>query len=98
MEKQILLLRICWPWFKDLIDWKTKRRYREVKKYWESRILDKDWNPKHFDEVHIKNWYKEDSPMAIVEFKWNHWIVEHEWKQCFKLELWKIIEVKNYEG
>jgi hypothetical protein len=97
MEKKILLLRICAPWFKDLIEWKTKWRYREVKKYWETRLLEKDWTPKTFDEVHIKNWYKSDSPMCILEFKWNHWIFEHEWKPHFKLELGNIIKILNYE-
>ena len=96
-EKKILLLRICKPWFADLIDWKTKYRFREVKKYWETRLLEKDWTPKDFDEVHIKNWYKSDSPLAIVEFKWNHWIFEHEWKPHFKLELWKVVSVENFE-
>ena len=95
-DKKILLLRICKPWFKDLIAGKTKYRFREVKKYWETRLLKKNWDYKEFDEVHIKNWYKSDSPMAIVEFKWNHWIFEHEWKPHFKLELGKIIEVLNY--
>ena len=54
MKKKILLLRICAPWFKDMIEWKTKWRYREVKPYWETRLLEKDWTPKTFDEVHIK--------------------------------------------
>ncbi len=94
-DKKILLLRICWPGFKDLIAWKTKFRYREVKPYWETRILEKNWDPKDFDEIHIKNWYKETSPMAILEFGKFHWIIEHEWKQCFKIELGKILEIKN---
>lgn len=96
-EKQILLLRICAEWFKDLIAWKAKIRYREVKPYWETRILEKNWDPKFFDEVHIKNWYKETSPMIIMQFKWMHWIEEHEWKDCFKIELWNILEIKNVE-
>ncbi len=97
-EKKILLLRICWEWFKDLIVWKIQYRFREVKKYWETRLLEKNWDYKEFDEVHVKNWYKSDSPMARVEWKWNLWIFEHEWKDCFKLELGEILEVKNYEG
>jgi len=96
-DKKILLLRICKPWFKDLIDWKTKYRFREVKKYWETRLLEKNWDFKEFDEVHIKNWYSADSPLAIVEFKWNKWIFEHEWKPHFKLELGKILEINNYK-
>jgi len=94
-EKKILLLRICAEWFKDLSEWNAKIRYREVKPYWEKRILEKDWNPKNFDEVHIKNWYKKDSPMIIMNFKKFHWIVDYEWKKCFKIELWDVLGIEN---
>ncbi len=95
-NKKILTLRICRPWFEKLIAWETKYRYREVKKYWEIRLLDKEWYPKEFDEIHIKNWYNENSPVAIIEFWWIEWVFEHEWKDCFKIKLWKIIEIKNF--
>jgi hypothetical protein len=68
-EKKILLLRICKDGFQKLIDGEIQFRYREVKKYWENRLLEKDGTPKTFDEVHVKNGYKADSPLARVEFK-----------------------------
>jgi hypothetical protein len=94
-EKKILLLRTCKKDFKKLVNKELTKRYLEVKKYWETRVLEKDWTPKTFDEVHIKNWYSSDSPEIILEFKANNWIVEYEWKQCFKIELWNILEIKN---
>jgi len=95
-NKKVLLLRTCGKWFEKLINWKVKYKFREVKPFWESRLLEKDWTPKDFDEIHIKNWYRQDSPLIIFKFNWNLWIFEHEWKPHFKLELWKIIDVLNY--
>ena len=54
MTKKVLLLRTCSKWFKKLVNWQVKYKYRELKTYWESRLLNKDWTPKDFDEVHIK--------------------------------------------
>ena len=71
-------------------------RYREAKSFWESRLFDKEWKPKEFDEIHIINWYKSDSPTVILEFWWISWIEEFNWKNCFKINLWKIIEIRNY--
>ena len=94
-DKKILLLRTCKNDFAKLINKELTVRYLEVKKYWETRVLEKDWTPKIFDEVHIKNWYAYDSPEIILKFKTNSWIVEHEWKQCFKIELGEILEINN---
>lgn len=96
MTKKILLLRTCSKWFEKLVNWKTKYKFREVKPYWESRLLEKNWNPKNFNEIHIKNWYKKDSPIIKFEFWWIEWIFEHENKQCFKIKLWKQLEILNY--
>ncbi len=94
-KKKILLLRICKDGFEKLIAWEIQFRYREVKKYWETRLLDANGAPKEFDEVHIKNGYKSDSPLAIVEFKANHGVFEYEGKDCFKIELGQVLEVQN---
>jgi len=94
-DKKILLLRTCKKDFAKLVNKELTERYLEVKKYWETRVLEKNWDYKTFDEVHIKNWYSSDSPEIIFEFKKNAWVYEFEWKQCFKIELWYILEVKN---
>ncbi len=96
MTKKILLLRTCAKWFEKLVNWQVQYKYRELKPYWESRLLNKDWSPKEFDEIHIKNWYRPDSPIIKFKFWWILGIFEHENKQCFKIKLWDLIEILNY--
>lgn len=96
-EKKILTLRICWPGFEKLAKWETKYKYREVKSFWETRLFDKKWNPKEYDEIHIINGYKTTSPKAIFEFWWLEWTEEYNWKTCFKIKLWKMLEIQNYD-
>ena len=95
-EKKILTLRCCKHDFEQIVkNWEIFR-YLEVKKYWESRVLEKDWTPKSFDLIHLKNGYSSDSPLAIIEFKWNNWTIEKEWINYFKIELGEILEINNY--
>lgn len=94
-NKKILLLRTCKKDFDKLKSGEIISRYLEVKKYWETRVLEKDWTPKSFDLVCIKNWYSKDSPEIIFKFWKNAWIVDYEWKECFKINLWEIVEVNN---
>jgi len=98
MEKKILTLRCCKNDFTNIVDKWEKFRYLEVKKYWESRVFEKDWTPKTFDLIHLKNWYNKDSPLAVIEFKWNNWTVEKEWVNYFEIELGEILEVKNWNN
>lgn len=95
-EKHILLLRICKKEFEELVTGKLHARYLEVKPYWETRLFESDWSPKKFDEVHIKNGYKSDSPLAIFEYKWTHWPQIHNGKNCFQIPLGDLISVENY--
>lgn len=97
-EIKTLQLRCCKKDFAELVSWKQTERYLEVKKYWETRVLESNWDYKSFDEVSIKNWYPADAPEIIFEFKANTWIVEEDWKNCFKIELGDIIEIKNYNN
>ena len=53
MKTQILTLRTCKEGFQDLLEHGCQYKYREAKP---------------FDEVHIKNGYQPDSPLAIYEF------------------------------
>lgn len=95
-EKKVLILRTCKEWLERLVNWEINPRYREAKSFWESRLFDKEWKPKEFDKIHVINWYKSDSPTVILEFWWISWIEEFNWKNCFKINLWKIIEIRNY--
>ena len=94
---QILTLRICNIWFKKLVNWEISNKYREVKPFWTSRLFEADWSPKNFSEIHIKNWYQPNSPLAIYDF----WGIQgqelHEWKLCYKIKLGKLKEIRNFE-
>lgn len=94
-DKKILLLRTCKNDFEKLKSWEMTSRYLEVKKYWETRVLEKDWAPKIFDEVHIKNGYNSDSPEIIFKFDKNAWVIDYDWKECFKIDLGEILEINN---
>lgn len=96
-ETKTLQLRCCKKDFAELVSWKQTERYLEVKKYWETRVLETNWDYKDFDQVSIKNWYPADAPEIIFEFSKNAWIVDNQWVNSFKIELWKIIEIKNYK-
>ena len=96
-EKKTLILRCCKNDFEKIVKKWEKFRYLEVKKYWESRVLEKDWTPKNYDLIKLQNWYSADSPQAIIEFKANNWTVEKDWINYFEIEMWKILEINNYE-
>jgi len=52
-EKKVLILRTCKEWLEKLVNWEVNSRYREAKPFWESRLFDKEWKPKEFDEITI---------------------------------------------
>ena len=73
MEKKILHLTLKKKWFDLIASEKKKVEYREIKKYWELRLL--EIAPiysglififKKFDEIHFKNGYKKDSPFMRI--------------------------------
>jgi hypothetical protein len=95
-EKKVLTLRCCKNDFEEIVqNWK-KFRYLEVKKYWESRVLEKNWDYKNFDLINLKNWYSSESPEAMIRFVSNNWTVNKDWINYFEIELGEIIEVNNY--
>ena len=53
-EKKILLLRSCKNDFEKIVNTWEKFRYLEVKKYWESRVLEKNWDYKEFDLIKLQ--------------------------------------------
>ncbi|RAL56576.1 hypothetical protein BLD25_02850 [Candidatus Gracilibacteria bacterium GN02-872] len=97
-EKKVLILRTCKEGLEKLVNGEINPRYREAKSFWESRLFDKEGKPKEFDEIHIINGYKSDSPTVILEFGGISGIEEFNGKNCFKINLGKIIEIRNYLG
>ena len=67
--KSILNLTIKKEWFELIIKGIKDVEYRDDKKYWERRLLDKTGKFKHFDLILFRNGYSPTSPQAIVECK-----------------------------
>ena len=61
-----------------------KYKLKEVKPFWRSRLFDKSWFLKNFDEVCIINWYSYISSMIIFKFDWIDEIVEKDEKNILK--------------
>jgi hypothetical protein len=91
-----LILRTCKKWFEKLVKWEMKYKLREVKPFWRSRLFDKSWFLKPFDEICIINGYSSTSPTIIFKFDWIDEIVEKDGKKYFKIKLWELKDIKNY--
>ena len=89
MKVQILTLRTCKEGFQDLLEHGCQYKYREAKPFWRARLFS-NGQAKHFDEVHIKNGYQPDSPLAIYEFSAIEGPEVVEGVPCFKIVLWKL--------
>lgn len=83
---------MCAKDFSRLMKWEITYEEREIKPFWESRLLEQNGDFKSFDEIHIKNGYQSNAPLAIYEF-WG--IAEGE--KTFKIILGKLKSVVNYE-
>ncbi|MBB1579206.1 MAG: hypothetical protein HG424_004470 [candidate division SR1 bacterium] len=94
---QILTLRICNIGFKKLVNGEISNKYREVKPFRTSRLFEADGSPKNFSEIHIKNGYQPNSPLAIYDFGGIQGQELHEGKLCYKIKLGKLKEIRNFE-
>ncbi len=62
-HKRILHLTLKKKWFDQIASGEKKEEYRDIKPYWESRFLGKE-----YDEIYFKNGYRKDSPFMRVEW------------------------------
>lgn len=78
---RILHLTLKKKWFDMIASGEKKEEYREIKPYWESRLMEFDIvsrnsfssfkNPtgfKHFDTIEFKNGYGKNAPKLRVQF------------------------------
>jgi len=61
MSRRILHLTIKRKYFMEILRGEKLEEYREIKPYWEKRLLNPDGSFKKFDEVHLRNGYAKDS-------------------------------------
>lgn len=61
----ILHLTLKKQWFDMIASGQKKEEYREIKPYWEKRLI----IGTHFDAVSFRNGYSKDAPKMLVECK-----------------------------
>jgi len=84
---KILHLTLHRKWFDLIATGQKTEEYREIKPYWDSRLKDRD-----YDIIHFRNGYGKDRPFMSVEFK------GIKIKDCYAIQLGKILEIQNWEG
>ena len=100
---KILHLTLKKKWFDLIASGEKIHEFRQIKPYWEKRLLDEQYNPIKFDEVRFRNGYKKDAPfmrvkwlgMAIGLPKW--WWPKHGEnidKLSFIIQLGSVLEVR----
>jgi len=60
----VLYLTLKKKWFDLIASGAKKEEYRECKRYWQTRLLNHN-----FDAVCFRNGYGKDAPAVVVEFK-----------------------------
>ena len=97
---RILSLPIKRVHFDEIASGKKKIEYRIVKDHWIKRLGDSNGLIRHFDEVHFRNGYREDSPFMRVKHKYTtigyvRYPVTNTVERCFFIHIGDILEV-NY--
>lgn len=80
---KVLHMTLKKKWFDMIASGKKIEEYRELKKYWADRLLEKiccdevdghlfniepDFKPKEYDVICFRNGYKKDAPMMWVDY------------------------------
>ena len=85
-------------WFDLILSGEKKEEYREIKPYWEKRLMGKT-----YDKVIFRNGYAANAPQFTIKLKSitqgtgkSEWGAE-EGKQYFILSLGEIINTKNID-
>lgn len=60
---KVLHLTIKKKWFDMILSGDKTEEYREIKEYWNKRLIDRE-----YDFICFRNGYSKDSPVMLVEF------------------------------
>jgi ASC-1-like (ASCH) protein len=88
---KILYLTLKKKWFDLIKSGEKKTEYREVKSYWEKRLLGKK-----FDRIIFTNGYSKTSPKIEVECK-GIGVGKFDGKDCYAIKLGKVFVPKKAE-
>jgi hypothetical protein len=104
IEAKVLTLVLKKQWFDLILTGVKKEEYREYKRHWVARLVEKSGEFKCFDIVRFKHGYEKNAPTIDVEFKGldtgepkKEWS-ENDSKRCFRIKLGRILNshfIKN---
>jgi len=103
-----LHLNVNREWFELIGQGYKTEEYRQIKKYWHSRLLDQHLHFKTFDRVIIRNGYDRFAPELVMEFKGidkkilgeaESFYCPDEWigQPVYAIQLGKLLESSNWE-
>jgi hypothetical protein len=96
---KILHLTIKKEWFNQILAGTKTSEFREIKKYWSNRLLNKDGTFKEYDVIYFKNGFNPDSPYLIIELNeiriFKEKISLFKSEKFYELVLGKILETGN---
>ena len=96
-KKTILTLRMCSKDFARLMKGEITSEQREIKPFRTNRLLEAQGTFKQFEELHIKNGYKADAPLAIYEFWGIKKVRNQKGEKVFEICFGKLKSVKHYD-
>lgn len=68
-QPKVLKLKLKKEWFDQILAGTKTVEYRDYKKYWIDRLLNKDGSYQKYDLIHFKNGCHPDAPYMVVELK-----------------------------
>lgn len=86
---KVLHLTLKRKWFDLIASGEKKEEYREIKRYWDKRLVGV-----HYDIIKFRNGYRKDSPFMYVKYNGLGINREFDGKLCFTLLLGKVLEVR----
>ena len=86
---KVLHLTLKKKWFDEILSGKKKVEYREIKPYWQIRLIDNKGIPIAYKTIIFKNGYGKNVPTMVVEY------LGLNISNKYEIQLGKIIETVN---
>ncbi|MAX23409.1 MAG: hypothetical protein CMJ19_02800 [Phycisphaeraceae bacterium] len=109
MKKQVLYLTVSRYWFDLIAQGIKKSDFRDMSVYWYRKLWNDIGDPRHYDEVVIRNGYSAISPTIRLEYegvKLTHAQTMVNYPDgtilipgsSYRIGLGNILEIKNWHG
>ena len=86
---KVLHLTLKKKWFDEILSGKKKVEYREIKPYWQIRLIDNKGIPIDYKKIVFKNGYGKNVPIMVVEY------LGLNISDKYEIQLGKILETFN---